>query len=253
LKQENAALKATATAPSAELEALKQENAALKATATAPNVELEALKKENATLKAQQTATTEPSDRQRDLERQLREQQREVFNLQADLAKLRTEKPADGEPRKELDWLKREKEDLEQDVRDLESRIDRLEKDNSDLRAQARDKSSAGPALDKLTKERDRLRAELDKLKKGNVEPVLVNVDFSHLGIATADQKNALSRINGIGPVVEGKLNQLGIFTFAQISRLSEADMERIDEVLQLFPGRVKRENWVEQAANLME
>ena len=79
----------------------------------------------------------------------------------------------------------------------------------------------------------------------------LPDVDFSHLGTATADQKDDLTRINGIGPVVENKLNQLGIYTFAQISRLSEADMERIDEVLQLFPGRVKRETWVAQAAKL--
>ncbi len=287
LQKENAALKANAT-NTTELEALQKENAALKANAT-NTTELEALQKENAALKANPNNTTELAalqkeitnatqqiealqkelvelkgkpataaeltDSQRDIERQLREQQRVNFNLQAELTQLRSQKASNppGEQGKEFEWLKREKEDLENDVRDLESRIDRLEKDNSDLRAQARDKSSAGPAIEKLTKERDRLKAELEKTKRTQSEQTTpAPVDFSHLGIATAAQKDPLIQIIGIGPVVEGKLNQLGIYTFAQISRLSDADMDRIDEVLQLFPGRVKRENWVEQAGKMV-
>lgn len=157
---------------------------------------------------------------------------------------------ADANPDKEMQWLRREKEDLESDVRDLEQRIDRLERENSELRAQARDKSAAGPAIERLTKERDKLKADLDKLRRQAALPS-TEVDFSHLGQPEPGHKDALTRITGIGPVVEAKLNALGICTYAQLGRLSEADMDRIDEVLQLFPGRVKRENWVEQAREL--
>jgi predicted flap endonuclease-1-like 5' DNA nuclease len=260
LKQENIALKASAT-NTTELEALQKENAALQSqiTAASPSAnaaqQIEALQKELAELKSKSATSVELTDSQREIERQLREQQRVNFNLQAELTQLRSQKASNpaGEQGKEFEWLKREKEDLENDVRDLEGRIDRLEKDNSDLRAQARDKSSAGPAIEKLTKERDRLKAELEKAKRPQPEQTTpAPVDFSHLGIATAAQKDPLIQIIGIGPVVEGKLNQLGIYTFAQISRLSDADMDRIDEVLQLFPGRVKRENWVEQAGKMV-
>lgn len=226
---------------SAQLQTLQAENKQL-AMSSSEVVQLQA------TIAALKAAAADSA-------RQLLAQQRETADLQAALATLRNEKSAaKSTPTsdKELDWLKKEKEDLEQDVRDLESRIDRLEKENSDLRMQARDKSAAGPALEKLTKERDRLKAELDKLKKTAAEQPLPDVDFSHLGTATADQQDDLVRINGIGPVIATKLNQLGIYTFAQISRFSEADMARIDEVLQLFPGRVQRENWVTQAQALL-
>ena len=75
--------------------------------------------------------------------------------------------------------------------------------------------------------------------------------DFSHLGQVKAGEKDQLAKISGIGPVVEGKLNALGIFTFAQIAQLTEQDMSNIDDALQLFPGRVKREDWVQQAKGL--
>jgi len=59
-----------------------------------------------------------------------------------------------------------------------------------------------------------------------------------------------LERIRGIGPVLKQRLNELGITTFAQIAAFSEAEIARIDEVLD-FKGRVAREGWVEQAKAL--
>lgn len=56
-----------------------------------------------------------------------------------------------------------------------------------------------------------------------------------------------LTKIKGIGQVLQGKLNQLGITTFKQIAEFTPADMERVNAVLD-FPGRIERERWVEQA-----
>ena len=60
-----------------------------------------------------------------------------------------------------------------------------------------------------------------------------------------------LTKINGIGQVLKGKLNKLGITTFRQIADFTAADIERIDAVLD-FPGRIEREKWVEQARDMV-
>lgn len=59
-----------------------------------------------------------------------------------------------------------------------------------------------------------------------------------------------LKRINGIGPRIECLLNDLGIYHFDQIAEWSETNVQWIDENLR-FHGRVEREVWVQQAADL--
>ena len=56
-----------------------------------------------------------------------------------------------------------------------------------------------------------------------------------------------LTEINGIGPVIAGKLNKQGITTFKQIADLKPADIEKIDTELS-FKGRIDREEWISQA-----
>jgi large subunit ribosomal protein L21 len=63
----------------------------------------------------------------------------------------------------------------------------------------------------------------------------------------TADD---LKKISGVGPVLEKKLNALGITQYAQIMAFSADDIERVDAVLD-FKGRIERENWIEQAKTL--
>jgi predicted flap endonuclease-1-like 5' DNA nuclease len=66
-------------------------------------------------------------------------------------------------------------------------------------------------------------------------------------GAATPDN---LKRISGIGHVNEEKLNELGIWTFAQIAAWTEANAEWVGSYM-AFPGRIEREDWIEQAAKL--
>jgi predicted flap endonuclease-1-like 5' DNA nuclease len=63
-------------------------------------------------------------------------------------------------------------------------------------------------------------------------------------GAGNADK---LTDINGIGPVIEGKLNGMDITTFAQIAAFTAEDVERIDGELN-FKGRIDREDWIAQA-----
>lgn len=88
--------------------------------------------------------------------------------------------------------------------------------------------------------------------------------DKPKAGKADADEKKAapaakkeaktstdkLTDINGIGPVIEGKLHDLGITTFQQIAELDQARIDEINEQLN-FKGRIEREEWVSQAKEL--
>jgi len=57
-----------------------------------------------------------------------------------------------------------------------------------------------------------------------------------------------LRQIKGVGPKLVTLLQSLGVTRFDQIADWSEADIERIDPQLGNFQGRIRRDNWVEQA-----
>jgi len=68
---------------------------------------------------------------------------------------------------------------------------------------------------------------------------------------ATPDgEPDDLKKISGVGPVLEKKLNELGITKFAQIAQFSSEDIEKVDTKLN-FKGRIERDNWLEQVADL--
>jgi large subunit ribosomal protein L21 len=64
------------------------------------------------------------------------------------------------------------------------------------------------------------------------------------------DESN-LSLIAGIGPTIEKKLRAAGITTWSEIAAWSAADLAKWDEELKLR-GRAAREEWVEQAKELL-
>ena len=57
--------------------------------------------------------------------------------------------------------------------------------------------------------------------------------------------------IAGIGPTLKKKLVAAGINSWKQVAEWSDADIERIDAELNLR-GRIQREEWVEQAKELL-
>lgn len=61
-----------------------------------------------------------------------------------------------------------------------------------------------------------------------------------------------LKQINGVGPVLEGKLNKLGIYHFWQIAGWSQAEIDWVDATLN-FKGRIGRDNWITQAQRLAQ
>ena len=61
-----------------------------------------------------------------------------------------------------------------------------------------------------------------------------------------------LKKIGGLGPVLEKKLNEYGIYHFRQIAALKKADIAQIDEALDL-KGRIERDDWLKQAKDFMK
>jgi len=60
-----------------------------------------------------------------------------------------------------------------------------------------------------------------------------------------------LKKIKGIGPKFEGDLNSKGIYYFRQIGAWKAADVKMVEGVIDSFPGRIKRDEWVKQAKAL--
>jgi len=61
-----------------------------------------------------------------------------------------------------------------------------------------------------------------------------------------------LKRIKGIGPKNEDALNELGIYTFAQIAVWTPENITWVEGSLS-FPGRIQREEWIAQAIELAQ
>ena len=65
------------------------------------------------------------------------------------------------------------------------------------------------------------------------------------------DTADDLKKVKGIGPKMEKTLNQIGIFTFAQVGRMTEKEYNLLDSITKSFPGRAQRDDWAGQAKNL--
>ena len=61
-----------------------------------------------------------------------------------------------------------------------------------------------------------------------------------------------LKKVSGIGPVIEKKLNELGIYHFSQIADFNDRDIELVNNAID-FPGRIERDEWLDQAKTLAE
>ena len=68
---------------------------------------------------------------------------------------------------------------------------------------------------------------------------------------ATDGEPDDLKKIKGIGPKFEGDLNAKGVYYFRQIAAWTAKDIEMVDGIIDSFPGRIERDEWVKQAAEL--
>ncbi len=65
--------------------------------------------------------------------------------------------------------------------------------------------------------------------------------------------KDNLEQISGIGPAIAKKLHSQGIISFNQIAELTEKEIDRLEKMVIKFPGRIRRESWVDQAISILK
>ncbi len=56
-----------------------------------------------------------------------------------------------------------------------------------------------------------------------------------------------LKLIGGVGPKLEGTLNELGVYHFDQVAKWTKKDIAWVDGNLR-FKGRIERDDWMSQA-----
>ena len=72
------------------------------------------------------------------------------------------------------------------------------------------------------------------------------------LGAVDASDADDLKVISGIGPKLEGVLNSIGIYKYEQVSKMTSEEYNLLDSITKTFPGRAERDNWAQQAKDLM-
>ena len=75
---------------------------------------------------------------------------------------------------------------------------------------------------------------------------------LSNIGEAAEADKDDLKKIKGVGPKLENVLNSIGIYTFSQVSKMTDAEYDIVDSLMDSFKGRGKRDDWAAQAKDLM-
>jgi len=82
--------------------------------------------------------------------------------------------------------------------------------------------------------------------------PVFAPLAAAGIPTGTYDERDDLQRIKGVGPFLERKLHDFGIFTFRQVAALKPAVVDQLGETFGSFKDRIIREGWVEQAEGFM-
>ena len=65
-------------------------------------------------------------------------------------------------------------------------------------------------------------------------------------------RQDDLKQISGVGPGLEKKLQDAGITSYAQIAALTDAEIQDLEANVVKFAGRIKRDDWIGQAQQLM-
>lgn len=78
-------------------------------------------------------------------------------------------------------------------------------------------------------------------------------INYDRISNALISEADDLKHIVGIGPFLEKRLHAIGIYTFRQIANFNQEDIEKVNDIIEYFPGRIERDHWVSQADSLMK
>lgn len=91
--------------------------------------------------------------------------------------------------------------------------------------------------------------------KRADDQNISINVEKLLTSVGTASKSDAddLTKINGIGPAYEQRLNDVGIYTYEQISKLKAADRDELSNVDGITRDKIEADEWVKQAKELLK
>ena len=78
-------------------------------------------------------------------------------------------------------------------------------------------------------------------------------LDFANMGVASAENQDNLEHIKGVAAGYASRMNNVGIYTYEQLSKMNEADMEQVGKAIGVSADRIKREKWVYQCTVMNE
>lgn len=88
----------------------------------------------------------------------------------------------------------------------------------------------------------------MSEVDRDRVDEMLSRIGIFDPATQSADD---LQKLDGVGPLMEQRLHQLGIYTFDQVRRLTDDDINLLDSAIENFPIEANRGDWRVQANNL--
>jgi large subunit ribosomal protein L21 len=127
-------------------------------------------------------------------------------------------------------------------------------KKSSPVKAEPKKEASKAAPKAKAKKEVE-VSENLVSRAEHRTEGMDVNIDklLHSIGTSTKADADDLKEINGIGPAYESKLNEIGIYTYEQISKLKAADREELSAIDGITREKIESDEWVKQAKELLK
>ncbi|WP_196888042.1 hypothetical protein [Aureivirga sp. CE67] len=76
-------------------------------------------------------------------------------------------------------------------------------------------------------------------------------LNFERIGKSDSENKDDLKELKGIGPVLEKKLNEIGITSFSQIENLKKNDLQLISVLINYPFHKIQGNHWAKQAKDM--
>jgi len=152
---------------------------------------------------------------------------------------------------------------------DIEERLSRLQREHATCgsrfggmqgRLQNRDGEigTLEQQLTAVTQEREsqteiieQLRQRLNEVESADQERARRDGTPGWLRNSPDGPSDDLTAIRGLGPVMQERLNALGVFHFSQLAQMTDKNASWIAARIHIVPGRLIRDRWAEQAQML--
>lgn len=139
----------------------------------------------------------------------------------------------------------------------LEQKLNKVENDNRSLRVEVNTLKATGlPVAESVATRGEEAPPSDGDQNADEEEPFIPKQDKSVIGekiVLEEQEKDDLTLITGIGPFLEKKLNEIGVYTYLQISEWTPGMVEQVTEDIGYIPGRIERDDWIGQATRLYQ